>query len=290
MDHNSYPGLYQAADTASISAQKKYTTSIFFYLMLLVFSATIDLVIMNSVVMAFIATVALLSTLSISILLVLKRFDKLWYNGRAVAESVKTLTWRYIMKALPFDNKDETLARHFFLQNLRVLLKQHQELGHIFGPSAARQDSISPRMAEIRNMSLPDRKSIYLSFRVDDQRDWYSKKAIQNKNYALLWFFIMCVAQALAILCLLIRITEPTWNYLPTSVFIVIAGSALTWMQTKRYQELSTAYSLAAHEICLLRQDIDGISNESQFSTFVNDSETAFSREHTQWQARKEHS
>ena len=100
----------------------------------------------------------------------------------------------------------------------------------------------------------------------------------------------MCVAQALAILCLLIRITEPTWNYLPTSVFIVIAGSALTWMQTKRYQELSTAYSLAAHEICLLRQDIDGISNESQFSTFVNDSETAFSREHTQWQARKEHS
>jgi hypothetical protein len=228
-------------------------------------------------------------TLFISLLLALKRFDKLWYNGRAVAESVKTITWRYIMKAHPYNNSDEVLARHFLLQGLREILNQNKELCHIFDPNAATKDAISTRMSEIRNMSLDERKSIYLAFRVDDQRAWYSKKAGQNKKDALTWFVVLCVSQALALICVLVKIAKPSWRYLPVSVLILVASSALTWIQTKRYQELATAYSLAAHEICLLRQNIDSVSTESSFSAFVNDSETAFSREHTQWQARREH-
>jgi len=289
MKQEDYPGLYQAADSASISSQKKYVASIGFYLILLVVGAGVSLLMMDSVVMAIIAAVILLGTLFTSLLLAFKRFDKLWYNGRAVAESVKTITWRYIMKAQPYDNSDEVLTRHFLLQSLRDILDQNKELGLIFDPSAATKNAISTRMSEIRNLSLDDRKSIYLTCRVDDQRAWYSKKAGQNKKDALIWFIVLCVAQALALICVLVKIAKPAWHYLPISVFIVMAGSALTWMQTKRYQELATAYSLAAHEICLLRQNIDSISTESSFSAFVNDSETAFSREHTQWQARREH-
>jgi hypothetical protein len=29
--------------------------------------------------------------------------DKEWFDGRAVAESVKTLTWRYMMRLKPFE-------------------------------------------------------------------------------------------------------------------------------------------------------------------------------------------
>lgn len=289
MRQEDFPGLFQAADMASVSAQKKYLASIKLYLILLVVGAGVSLLMMDSVVIEIIAAAILLGSLSTSLLLAFKRFDKLWYNGRAVAESVKTITWRYIMKAQPYDNTDEVLARHFLLQSLREILEQNKELGQIFDPRAATKAAISERMSEIRNLNLDDRKSIYLTSRVDDQRDWYARKAGQNKKGALFWFIFLCVAQALALICVLVKIAKPEWHYLPISILLIMAGSALTWMQTKRYQELATAYSLAAHEICLLRQNIDGISTESDFSAFVNDSETAFSREHTQWQARREH-
>src|SRR5690606_15189811 len=37
--------------------------------------------------------------------------DRIWYNARAVAESVKTLTWRYMMRAEPFQATEETPLR-----------------------------------------------------------------------------------------------------------------------------------------------------------------------------------
>jgi hypothetical protein len=97
----------------------------------------------------------------------------------------------------------------------------------------------------------------------------------------------MCVAQAIALICVIVRIAKPKWNYLPVDIFIICAAAALTWTQTKRFQDLSTAYSLATHEISLLRAYKQNISNEKEFSDFVNDAENAFSREHTQWQARR---
>jgi hypothetical protein len=33
----------------------------------------------------------------------LQRFDEHWFDGRAVAETVKSATWRYIMGVRPYD-------------------------------------------------------------------------------------------------------------------------------------------------------------------------------------------
>jgi hypothetical protein len=142
-------------------------------------------------------------------------------------------------------------------------------------------------MAKIYSLTLNERKSLYLKDRIDDQLNWYCKNANLNKKNASLWFVIMCAAQAFALILVLIRIAKPTWHYFPINALIVCAGAALTWMQTKKFQDLSTAYSLTAHEIGMLREDSQNISNEKDFSNFVNDAENAFSREHTQWQARR---
>jgi len=98
----------------------------------------------------------------------------------------------------------------------------------------------------------------------------------------------MVVLQALAIVCLLLRIAYPEWKYFPTAVFAVAAVSVVSWMQAKRFFELSTSYSLATHEISIIRTQVDSISTEKEFSNFVNDTENAFSREHTQWVARRD--
>ncbi|MEO1352240.1 MAG: DUF4231 domain-containing protein [Cyanobacteria bacterium J06635_15] len=54
-----------------------------------------------------------LVTLAILIGLRVKRPDDIWYNGRAVAESVKTRTWRWVMRAEPYSmtNAEAALLR-----------------------------------------------------------------------------------------------------------------------------------------------------------------------------------
>ena len=71
-------------------------------------------------------------------------------------------------------------------------------------------------------------------------------------------------------------------------VFVAIAASLLSWMQAKRFSELAASYALAAHEIELIRQQSLLPSTDDEFSLFVDDAENAFSREHTQWIARKD--
>jgi len=62
----------------------------------------------------------------------------------------------------------------------------------------------------------------------------------------------------------------------------------LGWVQIKRYQELASSYSLTAHEITFAKNELVQKDTESKFAAFVADTENAFSREHTQWYARKD--
>jgi len=283
-----YPGLYQTADKASVESQNNYMLGIGLYLSLLIAASVCSLFLGDSTSLAIIAALIFVATLFISILLLIKRYDKAWYNGRAVAESVKTITWRYMMHAEPYQNPNDSEARVVFVNDLRQILEQNREFDQIFTGDTATTEAISKKMIEIRALELADRQKVYINDRIDDQRAWYYRKARFNKKKGFLWFVLMCVVQAGALILVLVRIAKPTWNiYLPIDLCIVCACVALTWTQTKRFQDLSTAYSLATHEISLIREACNAAPNEKELSNFINDAENAFSREHTQWQARR---
>jgi len=82
------------------------------------------------------------------------------------------------------------------------------------------------------------------------------------------------------------RIKAPLLG-LPVEVVATAAGAVLTWLQAKKHNELNSSYSLAAHEIVLIKGEALSVQSEKDLSEFVLDSENAFSREHTQWTARK---
>ncbi len=85
---------------------------------------------------------------------------------------------------------------------------------------------------------------------------------------------------------LLYRIKEPVTAF-PIVVIAVASSAVLTWVQAKKHNELNSSYSLAAHEIVLIKGESVSVQNESDLSEFVINSESAFSREHTQWTASK---
>jgi hypothetical protein len=84
------------------------------------------------------------------------------------------------------------------------------------------------------------------------------------------------------------KVRYPSAYFWPTDFFVTVAAGLLSWIQAKRFQELSASYTLAAHEISLIRQQSGTVMSDDEFSKFVGDAENAFSREHTQWIARKD--
>lgn len=89
-----------------------------------------------------------------------------------------------------------------------------------------------------------------------------------------------------ATILVILRIAKPDFEYWPVEVFAVVATAVMVWIQAKRFRELSSAYSLAAHETGVLRGELDNVTSEPDLSKFVGDAESAFSSEHTQWIAR----
>jgi len=282
-----YPSLYISANNASLRTQKYYLNAFKIYLLLLICSALLTQFAPKVVLWSIVTTIILLITLSLSIYQAFKRFDKIWYNGRAVAESVKTRTWRFIMCAEPYEANDLRSVKKKFIEDINEILNENKGLGQYLNYDCD-TNCITDAMLSIRSTELLSRIEYYKINRIDEQRTWYSQKSKANKKQSIIWFSVMILANTLAIIFAILLIVNPKNNSLPIESLIVIAGGALSWMQVKKFQDLSTSYNLAAHEITIIRQKSEFIDGEDDFSDFVKDAENAFSREHTQWAARKD--
>lgn len=286
MQNTDFPGLYQSADTLSANAQKYFLGALFSNLLLLVLAALVSVINYPHWVAALIQFMFLLLALASSVFLAWKRPEKSWYSGRAVAESIKTMTWRYVSRAEPFDKSDEQ-SRSLLISRLRDVVQQNpgvsnQLISHASAPQ------VTDTMTQMRAQAFPQRRDTYIEHRINDQLEWYKRKAKFNSTAAK-WFFTgLIVANLIALACAASKIANPAFQYFPTDVFITVAAGILTWMQAKRFTELSTSYALTANEIALIREDAYGLAEDVELSKFVGDAENAFSREHTQWEARKD--
>lgn len=283
------PGLFHSADSTAINEQKKYFRAIIWYLSLLILAAIIVYFSEDSSNPFFkiLSVILFLSTLFIMIWLHVLKPDDIWYNGRAVAESVKTRSWRWMMKAEPYDEcVNFELVRKHFLHDLKEILNQNKSLIEKLGNTVSLKTPISERMIEVRNLSLIDRFYIYKNYRIAVQASWYAKKSKYNKSKATKWFWISVVLHGTAILLLVYNVYAPTIK-LPIDVIAVAASSVFTWLQAKKYNELSSSYSLTANEILIIESEKIFFENEEEFSEYILNCENAFSREHTQWYAKK---
>ncbi len=211
-----------------------------------------------------------------------------WYKGRALAESIKTSTWRYCLRAAPFEDvTDVRVRRSEFRNHLREILRANRFIGDRIPPDSAADDQITDSMDDIRALSLEERKHYYMENRIREQRTWYMNKAGYNRTAASRWVVACTAIYAVAIILLVVRPSIPEWNFWPFEPLIVLASSIIGWMQIKKFNELTSAYTLTAHEIGIIQGRLEEVDSEEDLSEFVNEAELAFSREHTQWVARQ---
>src|SRR5690606_2160559 len=112
-----------------------------------------------------------------------KKYEDFWYQGRALAESSKTLTWRFITCAEYFEQSlNLNTVKERFIERIREVANEFKDLSASMDSKILNQEIITSKMLEVRNLSMNERKEYYIKNRIEDQQNWYSKKAEWNKG------------------------------------------------------------------------------------------------------------
>ena len=286
-----YPNLYQSADQVSLSAQRRYLCLQKCHIGCLILGsvgaaiATIVPAVAVKwayVVLAIILVIGVVFTLVSRVL----RKDKVWFDCRAIAESTKTATWRFMMKAAPF--KDDSTANHSFITQLqRIRGARPSSPKDLAEKLNANVKTISDFMCNMRQKSVDERRNMYLEVRLRDQKAWYASKAKFNSRKEGCWFCKVMVLQILAIVLAIIWAVSSSLPVNMVPLLMTCAASAVAWNQMKRYGELAQTYSLAAQELGDQEAIASDITEEADFLALVEQVEETISREHTMWCARR---
>lgn len=208
--------------------------------------------------------------------------ERAWYDGRAVAESVKTLAWRYSVCADPFP---QTLTEREASDVLRRRIDSvTNELSDrvTFGG----EDLVVTRvMNQLRTQPFAMRKTSYIEGRTKDQQEWYAKKSRFNRNRSHTWRVILILTEILAVTLALGRLIG-NWPVDLAGLLGAAIAAGAAWVAVKQFSPLASAYSVAAKELAIQADKLRGIE-ETNWSMVVADAEEAISREHTTWLASR---
>ncbi|MEU9041935.1 MULTISPECIES: DUF4231 domain-containing protein [unclassified Kitasatospora] len=212
-----------------------------------------------------------------------------WYEARAAAESVKTLAWKYTVRASPFDGEGQSpdVDRGYLLQ-VEDVMRAFEDPAIVPPDTVA---EITPEMRRLRADSLTARRTLYLRTRVEGQRTWYRSRADACESQAVSWGLGIAV---LIILGAAAAIAQAT-GALQVHIFgasSAAAAAIIAWTQLKQLRPLAAAYQLAARELenvgnQLSDLDVRAPDAEARWARLAAEAEDAVSREHTTWRARR---
>jgi hypothetical protein len=281
-----YPGLYAATDAASLRAQRSHfrvirlQLALFFLVALTAGLATVvpnsfrqELAVVTAVLLAIAITTAWTGRV--------RQFERVWFNCRAIAESVKSASWLYMMRVPPFGQDDSADAT--FASRLQEILSAWAGYETYFTDPGTAGHTASLQMRQIRQMGFQERKHQYVTLRQSDQQKWYGGKCKVNGSKATQWFWI---TTTLPLVALVLAILQARYGPTPINVIsplMTLAASFVAWSQSKRYEELAQAYSLAALELQHLSALTTAATTEESLIDVVVDTEDAISREHKMW-------
>ena len=282
------PQLFQAADLASRRGQAAYLTRTRLRLVLLCAAGATgvvswrvgtdgtDLLAMGGVVLFVLA-------LAVEAMLWRDRPDKAWYDGRAVAESAKTLAWKYAVGGDPFPaGLPLEAATRVLLERLDGLAKQFPELEMEIVDAPV----VTPWMRDQRAAPSDERRRVYLESRLGDQRTWYARKARYNRQRARQWRTALVGLEFGGAAVSLLEVANRTGLFVGP-VLAAVAGAVVAWLETKQHDSLARAYSAAVRDLASAQLRLELVTSEDLWATEVADAEEAVSREHTVWLASR---
>ena len=283
------PAMYLAADGASRRSQNLHFLSFALEFAMLIVVALVNTRFHGQEGRVAYLVMALIAFSIVAIGRRLLEWERKWYQSRALAESIKTTAWRYSMKAVPFDvSESDQQATKRFREYLAGILKANRQLGTVISANDVADAQVTDDMRSSRQLSVSDRISMYEKVRVENQQGWYSKKSKSNSSKRFWWSLAIAAIFFVLIFSVFGETVAPIWIAENFDPLLVLCTAVIGWVEVKRYGELAASYGITSHEIGIIKGQIDMVQDEASLSEYVNETERAFSREHTQWLARSE--
>ncbi len=235
---------------------------------------------------AFASVVLFILAVSLRVWSVGSGLQRSWYDARMVAESVKSLAWRYAVCAEPFERAmtDEEATDALARRVQQVLDDVAAKEGEARGDRAEVQ--LSAAIAALRAASLPERASAYGRGRLEDQRRWFAGKASGEGRRARLWNLVFFVSSGLAIGAGLVQ----AFGWLSISLLSVgsfVAAGSLIWIGVNRFDRQARAYDLLSRELVVMQLELNDLSEECRFSEFVDAAEEVLAGELINWRVAR---
>jgi hypothetical protein len=213
------------------------------------------------------------------------RPERDWYDGRALAESAKTLAWRFAVGGDAFPCTESVAkAEERFLD--RLLEIQQNEPGRS-ALAANSAPAISEKMRWLRSQDLSTRRNAYVKDRIIDQQDWYASKSRHNRAWASAWRYALLLLEMSGLVWSFLRLAKATSA--PTaSLIATVVAAAGAWLELRQHENLARAYAITAQELAAVRSRLDReFDDEAEWAQAVDSAEEAISREHTMWRASR---
>jgi hypothetical protein len=283
-----FPDLQQAGEDVSATSQWLFTRWVKATLLLTVLAAIMGAV--DQAWAGWVAAGAFGSSLLLGVLALGRDIESRWYDARALAETVKSMTWKYAVGSAEYPERGPATreAHERFERRLATLLAVLRKLDTLPPPH---DDPSDGEVEALRAAPLCTRTEAYLEGRLRDQLYWYTLAALHHRAWARVWQATTAVLQTAGIAGAVLkglRVTSIDW----LGIAAAAAAAAAAWLQTKDHVTLSRAYSVTAHELRLAQartpRGLNGDAKaEERWAAFVDDTEQAISREHNLWLGRR---
>jgi hypothetical protein len=275
------PEAYVFASRASAKGQRQFKRLTWIALLLLVVAGAGGLV--EGSWGGWVSLGAFVGSLLVSALAIYQRSEQDWYDGRAVAESTKSIVFKYAVGGEPFGVANPQAETRFH-QTLAALLSELKKLHSTIELPKSSADLGALR--QLRSSDLPIRSAAYQAQRLDHQRNWYRQRASEHRRTANAWRAAMLGAEIFGAAGAALKGLSLVEVDL-FSLFATVAAAAAAWIAAGDYSATTRAYDFAALELGQAVARLPSMGSEEKWAQFVADCEQAMSREHTMWLARR---
>jgi hypothetical protein len=279
------PGIHDAADEAAARGQRAFLALSACRLISILVAALAGAFMFGLPDCALLGWVVLFAFVAAGVsevLLIATQPERDWYAGRAIAESAKTLAWRYAVGGQPFrTDLDPDEAENVMRERLLQVVDQGKDRLNVGGKPAA----VTPSMKTLRGSPFEVRRAAYLDSRTREQRSWYSRKAELNSRRATAGRYVLLSGEFVAVVAAALALQADRWFDFAGIVAALLASLA-AWMAIKQHSQLTSAYRVAAVELSI-QEDALATVGEDKWAQAVADAEEAISREHTMWLASR---
>jgi hypothetical protein len=282
------PSTFRAADDAALRGQRSAVRWRKAQLVLLLVAAGAGIVPRDSSGFQLASTIAIVA-FAFALVYELARASSVpegtWYRGRAGAESIKTVSWKYAVGGLPFPI-GESRADQRYVDTLAGIVRALSDVDWSLG-GQEQTTQITDGLRNLRSSPLEDRIAVYRRDRIADQRRWYHSKAVAARRGSRQFSLLVTVATAIGLGAALAQLLG-AGDLGIAGVAASAAAAAAAWTQFRQHDAIASAYAVAARELTLADESLATCQDEKLWATLVEESEAAISREHTMWAAKRD--